>query len=360
MNHRRWLSVLAVAAAVALSTTAAASAATTQSHHAAVVAKRSLAGKKVAVLVAGDSHDQGFYQGQVEALQKLAKQYKFTLVVIDKVGIGTSTEAFQNAARQSPAILLSTGSELLDGFNAVCNNPQFQGSGIFFMSQAAFPPQCKSAVHFTADDFQSHYLGGVAAALLLQTQGKPNGTVATVAGPPLSFVTDDNKALAEGLKSQLPNAQFKISYTGDFENAALASEATNAFINQGANVLYPYLGGAVIAATTTANQAHVPILSVSIDGCNIPPPGPQFAGSVLFNPAPGFGPMFAQYVKGTLKAGDFKVFGLETPGVGANICNATAAQQKVLNDTKAKILSGQIKVKTGGFVKLKNGNFKPR
>ncbi|MEX2267162.1 MAG: BMP family ABC transporter substrate-binding protein [Acidimicrobiia bacterium] len=324
-----------------------------------VGAKRSLKNKKVAVLIAGDRNDGGFYEGQVTALEKLAKKLKFDLVVIDKVGIGTSTESFENAARQNPAIIFSTGSELLDGFNAVCENPQYKD--IFYMSQAAFPPVCKNAVHFSADDYQSHYLGGVAAALILEAAGKEQGaTLGVVAGPELSFVVDDNKALEEGLKSRLPDAQLDITFTGDFENAALAQEATEAFINQGADLLYPYLGGAVIAAVQAANAADVPILAVAIDGCGIPAPGPQFAGSILFNPAPGFAPMLKGYQSGKLKVGDFKVFGLETKGVGANICNATPEQQKILDETKQNILDGDIEVKAGGFVKKKDGNYRAR
>jgi basic membrane protein A and related proteins len=321
--------------------------------------KRPLKNEKVVVLIAGDRNDGGFYEGQVTVLEKQAKKYKFDLVVIDKVGIGTSRESFENAAQQNPAILLSTGSELLDGFNAVCENPQH--SDIFFMSQAAFPPQCANAVHFTADDFQTHYLGGVAAALILDAAGKAQGaTLGVVAGPELSFVVDDNKALEEGLKSRLPDATLDITFTGDFENAALAREAGEAFINQGADMLYPYLGGALIAVVEAANAATVPILATAINGCGIPPPGPQFAGSILFNPAPGFAPMLKSYQNGKLQARDFKVFGLETKGVGANICNATPEQQKVLDETKQQILDGDIKVKAGGFVKKKDGNFRVR
>ena len=354
--RRRFIAVTALTAAFGLALPALATAST---HDSVVAATRSLKGKKIAVLIAGDQNDGGFYEGQVTALKALAKKYKAKLIVIDKVGIGTSQESFDNAARQNPAIILSTGSELLDGFNAVCNNPQYRS--IFFMSQAAFPPVCKRAVHFTADDFQSHYLGGVAAALILEAAGKTTApTLGVVAGPELSFVTDDNKALEEGLKSRIPDAKLNITFTGDFENAALAREAADAFINQGASLLYPYLGGALIAVVEAANTAKVPVLAVAIDGCGIPAPGPQFAGSILFNPAPGFAPMLKSYQSGKLKPGDFKVFGLETKGVGANICNATSEQQKVLDATKQKILNGDIVVKAGGFVKKKDGNWKVR
>jgi basic membrane protein A len=301
----------------------------------------------VVALVAGDQNDGGFYQGQVSVLKDLSTTQGFDLVVIDKVGIGTSEEAFQNAVRQNPAIILSTGQELLDGFNAVCDDPA--NSSIFFMSQAAFPPQCSNAVHFTANDYQSHFMGGVAAALLLEQQGNPNGQIGVVAGPELSFVVADNKALEEGLKYRQPNASVDVTFTGDFENAALASEAAQAYISKGANMLYPYLGGALIAVVDAGNKANVPVLAVSIDGCAIPAGGPKFAGSVLFNPAAGFGPMFDQYVSGELKPGDFKVFGVDTPGVGANICGATAQQTQVLEDVRQKLLGGDITVQAGSY-----------
>jgi basic membrane protein A len=291
--------------------------------------------KKVAVLIAGDKKDGGFYQGQVEALQKSAKKNHFKLIVIDKVGIGTSTEAFQNAARQKPDIIVSTGQELQDGFIA------------------AFPPQCKGAAHAIADDYQAHYLAGYAAAEILKAAGKTGGTVATVAGPQLNFVTDDNKALEAGLKADDPSAQFKIVYTGDFEDAALATEAAKAQIAQGANLLYPYLGGALIAVVQAANEANVPVLATSIDGCNVPAGGPKFAGSVLFNPAPFYGDLINRYVKGKLKAGQFFVYHIDWPGLGANICGATPEQQQVLKDIKQKLVSGEIKVPNTPFTSTK-------
>ena len=128
--RRRFIAVTALTAAFGLALPALATAST---HDSVVAATRSLKGKKIAVLIAGDQNDGGFYEGQVTALKALAKKYKAKLIVIDKVGIGTSQESFDNAARQNPAIILSTGSELLDGFNAVCNNPQYRS--IFFMAQ---------------------------------------------------------------------------------------------------------------------------------------------------------------------------------------------------------------------------------
>jgi len=336
-------------AALALLTVLSLTGMTVANATAADAAKRKI--KKVAVLVAGDRNDGGFYQGQVDALKKSAKKNHYKLIVIDKVGIGTSTEAFENAGRQKPDIIISTGQELQDGFNAVCEDPQFQG--IFFLGIAAFPPQCKGAAHAIADDYQAHYLAGVAAAEILKATGHPGGIVATVAGPQLNFVTDDNDAFKEGLKATDPNATFKIVFTGDFENAALASEAAKAQIDQGANLLYPYLGGALIAVVEAANQAGVPVLATSIDGCGIPPPGPQFAGSVLFNPAPFYADLVSRYIKGKLKAGQFLVYHIDWPGLGANICKATPEQQKVLDNVRKKLINGQIKVSNTPFKESK-------
>lgn len=357
MFSRRWV-VLFVAAVTVVFVAALApvsgASVNASSTRASSVQGQSLRGKKVIALVSGDRGDRGFYQSQVDTLRGLSRTYGFKLVVVDQVPIGTAQESFTNAARQNPAILISTGAELLDGFNAVCNNPQY--AGILFMTVAEFPNQCTNpAVNFDADTFQTFYMTGVAAALELTAAKQPNGEVGVVAGPDLSFAENDLASLKQGVRDQLPSATVTINYTGDFNNAALAKTAAEAFISQGARIFFPYLSGAKTAVIQAANAANLPVFDNYWNGCTVPPPGQKFAGSALGSPAPEYAKLFKLYARKSLKYNALYIAGIDTPGIGTNLCNATSSQQKVLDDTKAKLLSGAITIKAGGYIKLKDG-----
>src|SRR6476646_1978921 len=59
----------------------------------------------IGYVVAGDRHDGGFYQGQVESVTKTAKKLGYKVIVVDKVNPGASQEAFQNLCRQGPKVI---------------------------------------------------------------------------------------------------------------------------------------------------------------------------------------------------------------------------------------------------------------
>jgi basic membrane protein A and related proteins len=342
--------VSTVAATEPTATTAAVDATTAASEPGTTAAPAE--GFTIGYVVAGDRNDRGFYQGQVEAVEAATDELGLDLIVVDKVNPGAAQEAFENLARQGPDLIIAGGSELTDGFIPVSQSPEF-ADDITFLLVAGFPPDQDSYATVGANENEAHFMGGVAAALLLERTGGNRACV--VAGPDLPFVRNMEENMKAGLAYQAPDKEMSVTFTGDFEDAALATEALQAQINQGCEVFYPYLGGALPAAVDAANQAGIMVSATSVDLCSTG----GFAMGILYNPAlflPTVIEAFSndEIVEGEQFAlygvGDAETLGLSDPnqGVGAVICDATPEEQQVLDDVRAKIASGEIEVGAAG------------
>jgi basic membrane protein A len=292
----------------------------------------------IGYVVAGDRNDGGFYQGQVDAVTVAAQELGYDLIVVDKVNPGAAREAFENLARQSPVLIIGGGSELTEGFAPVSEAPEF--ADITFVMVSGGPPRVPTYATVGADENEAHYMGGVAMGLLLQRGG--GDTACIVAGPELPFVKNMDASMRAGMASVDPSFKMLVTYTGDFEDAALAQEAVTAQINQGCKVVYPYLGGALVAVLRAGGEAGIGLTATSIDLCDVPSMG--MAMSIMYNPALFLGAMIQSFERGEVEEGkQFALYGVgDGLGVGARICDATPAEEAVLEEARAGLASGTI------------------
>ena len=298
-------------------------------------------------VVAGDRNDGGFYQGQVDAVVAFAEANGHTAIVVDQINPGAAREAFENLARQGVDLIIGGGSELRDGFIPVSEDPTF--SDINFILVAGFPPTSDGYATAAASENEAHFMGGVAAGLLLERTG---GTTACItAGPELDFVRNMAASMNVGLAhlqdnyGQAAEAEMLVTFTGDFEDAALAQEAATAQINQGCEVIYPYLGGALPAVWGTAAEAGVGVMATSMDLCGIPDLG-FMTMSIMYNPALYLVEIIQSFLSGGLSEGELlAIYGVGSgTGVGATICDASAGEQAILDEVRAAISGGEIDV----------------
>jgi basic membrane protein A len=171
-----------------------------------------------------------------------------------------------------------------------------------------------------------------------------------VAGPDLPFVRNMEANMTAGLEHVAPDKEMSVTFTGDFEDAALATEALEAQINQGCEVFYPYLGGALPAAVEAAMAAEIMVSATSVNLCDA-----GFAMGILYNPALFLPTVIEAFSDGEIVegeqfalygVGDAETLGLDDPndGVGAVICDATPEEQATLDEVRGMIVGGEIEV----------------
>jgi len=306
----------------------------------------------IGYVVAGDRNDGGFYEGQVNSVTETADAQDIETIVVDRVNPGAAQEAFENLCRQGPDVIIGGGSELADGFIPVSLSPECED--ITFVLVAGFPPPEDSFATVGANENEAHYMGGYAAGLFLE---QTDGDVAcVVGGPDLPFVRSMEANMTAGLQAAAPDKEMLVTLTGDFEDAALATEALTALIDRGCSVFYPYLGGALPTAVETAAEAGISVMSTSVDLCGAEP---FISESILYNPALYLptvieaiendeiveGEQFALY-----GVGDNEELGIDDPndGVGAKLCDATPEQQEQLDQVREDIINGEIETGQAG------------
>jgi basic membrane lipoprotein Med (substrate-binding protein (PBP1-ABC) superfamily) len=306
----------------------------------AAAATRSAAAQPVTTIgyaLSGPANDGGYYQDQAQEIKKLGQQHGIKVIVVQNADPNSAT-VFEDLARQGAQVVIADGSEFTPAILAFSKNPAFQSTLPIMIS--GDPPVAPTYATAGGNELQAHFMGGVAAGLLLQRAGKTGAC--DVAGPNIAFVKNAAAAMGQGLHYVNPNYQFRVTFTGDFNNTALAASASKALIAQGCYVLYPYLGGAIPAALNEVTKAHALGVATSFNRCGTPP----IAMSILYNPSFYLPSVVQALEKGQIHRGQhWRLFSVgSNVGIGAVICNPTAHETQVLNQVRQKLATNQINV----------------
>jgi basic membrane protein A len=296
--------------------------------------------KTIGYVLSGPSNDQGYYQAQAEAIQRIANQMQIKVIISQNVDPNNSTSVFEDLARQGASVVIGDGSEFIPGIVPFSSEPAFARTLPLMIS--GDPPTAPTYATVGGNELQAHFMGGVAAGLLLQADGK--NTACDVAGPNLTFVKNAAAAMQQGLKYVNPNYRLLVTYTGDFNNDALAASAAKALVAQGCDVMYPYLGGAIPAALNVGAAAGVKLVATSYDRCAST--NPPIAMDILFNPSLYLPQVVGGLVRGELRRGaQWKLFSVnDHVGIGAKICQVTPQQTQALTQAEQKLANGTIDV----------------
>jgi len=289
--------------------------------------------------LSGPANDGGYYQDQAREIIKLGHQLGVKVIVAPNAD-PNSAAVLEDLARQGAQVVIVDGSEFTPAILAFAKNPSFSATLPLMIS--GDPPVNHTYATAGGNELQAHFMGGVAAGLLLQKVHR--NTACDVAGLNVAFVHNAAKAMEQGLHYVNPHYHFLATYTGDFNNSALAASASRAMISQGCYVLYPYLGGAIPAALNQATRAHILSVATSFDRCGST--NPPIAMSILYNPAFYLPSVMQALQKGEIRRGQqWRLFSVgSNVGIGAKICNPTPHDTKVLAQVRQKLATGTIDV----------------
>jgi basic membrane protein A and related proteins len=214
---------------------------------------------KVAVLVPSLVNDGSFNQVAAEAAKRLADEGLITFELREQMADPSKSEPI---IRQ----YASAGYDLIIGHGIELSEPILKVAASFpdVRFAASGGPDLADRLLANVDgwtyDFgQQGYLGGFIA-------GKLAGVDAfgIVGGPELGFVKASHNGFKAGLKEGKPDAKVIEAYTGSFDDAQKAAEATRGMVAQGAKVVWT--SGDGIGNGVAAAAAQEGALTIGVTG----------------------------------------------------------------------------------------------
>ena len=214
--------------------------------------------------------------------------------------------------------------------------------------------QVKSGANVASVLFQEQegsYLAGALATLVAKDK-----SIKGMSGEPVIGVIGGTKSVGidkfivgyiQGAKAMDPKAEVKVAYSNNFGDPAVGLQLAKAMFDAGANVVYQVAGGTGLGVIKAAKDAGKFAIGVDTDQDGIA------QGSVLTSMVKrtdvAVATVMKDYAGGKFPGGKTVTLGLAQDGVGLSPMKYThdlipAATLAKVDDLKAKILSGEIKV----------------
>lgn len=326
----------------AAATSAAASAAASAETSAAATGQPDVNGDGsvvIGIMSPGDTKDNGYYQSFVQKANEFADQQGWKIITVDKINPSDAANQALNLCKQSVDLVAIGASELKDALTATtdpaCAGVQWYINGGGGVEQTPYFTQSQDAVNPTL------FASGYAAGLAMKENGATKAGFIT--GPELDFSKQAAAAFQAGIQYVIPDASVAVTYTGDFNDSAKAKEAAQAMIDQGAGLIYPYLGGATDAVAQLANENNVLTVTPGTDRCE--DTTTPFSISSIFDPGVYFAAALGDFANGNLPMGEARVWKLGVdPVPTVKMCGALSSLQSQVDDIMKQIGDGTLDV----------------
>jgi basic membrane protein A and related proteins len=296
---------------------------------------------KVVVLIGSVANEGSFNKVAIIALRKLAAEGLITYEVRDRVTDPSASE---------PVIRLyaSRGYDLIIGHGIDLSGPILKVAKDFpkIHFTASAGPDLANRLQpnvdgWTYDFGQFGYLGGWLA-------GKIKGVkiVGAVGGPQLPFILATHRGFAAGLRATNPEAKIAQVFTGSFDDAQKALQATKTVAAQGATLIWTSGDGVSSGVAAGAYQLHLRTIGVFGESGNLAPK--VNISSVVLDMYPLYREWLREIAKGTF-GGHFVTQQLSNRGliltpinrIGSGIpINISAQEDELVQNLK----SGKLKL----------------
>lgn len=215
---------------------------------AGLAAAPALAQGKVAMLLPGSINDQSWNAGGYAAMTKLKAKGAET-AYSENVPPADHIETMKDYARRGFNPVIGHSGRFLSAAQRV--GPEFEKTTFIVGSGAAGMGKNVTSVDY--DNAQVGYLMGVLAARLSKT-----GKIGSVNGlEGLPNIVQQVGGFRQGVKSVRPDAEVRVIYVKDMEDAALAKEAALALIAGGADFVHAKLNAGQNGVIQAAKEKNV-------------------------------------------------------------------------------------------------------
>lgn len=197
-----------------------------------------------------------------------------------------------------------------------------------------------------ASIYEGRYLAGVAAGLKLkelygENVSAENSVIGYVGAFTYAEVISGYTSFYLGVKSQVENATMKVQFTGSWYDPQKEKEAAVSLINSGCKLISQHADS--MGAPTACKENNVPNITYNISTES------ECAGSYVIATRINWAPYYEYVAKNIIDVKEIKkdfVGTLNDSSVEILALGSAAAEgtQAVLNDVKAKLISGELKV----------------
>lgn len=290
----------------------------------------------------GGVNDKSFNQSAWEGLQKLNKDTGATVKYLQSKGDTEFQPNLNTFVKDNYNITWGIGFIIGDAMKLVADaNPNAKLAII----DSEVDAKNKNVKSVTFAEHEGSYLTGVVAGLMTKT-----GKVGFVGGMDIVVIKRFEAGFKAGVLAVKPDAKISVNYTGAFDKPDLGKAAAATMYNDGVDIIFHASGGTGTGVFNEAKdrvKAGKKVWVIGVDKDQ----SVEFGNDVTLTSMMKYVDKAVYDVSNTLiKKGTFDttpvVLGLKDNGVGlpANNPNVPADVLKKVEEYKAKIVSGEIKV----------------
>jgi basic membrane protein A len=294
---------------------------------------------KVALLTPGPVSDAGWSAMAYRGLEQIE----------DKMGATVNNqEAKDTQIKDAMRSYAQQGYKLVFGHGYEYNQPGVEVAKdfpdtVFVSSSGGETAANAGAFRFYLE--QGFYLAGMMAGRMTKTD-----TVAMIGGDEVPSIDSTFKAFEAGVKAVNPDAKVIKTYTGNGQDVAKAKLATLQAINEGADFVIHQANAAASGVFEAAKEKNVYAFGANLDQNEA---SPNIIASAVIVAGPAFLEL-AQKVKDGTYEGEVTLMGMDKGAIDFVINPALkdkvpADVQKEIEDTKAKIIAGELVVPKDEF-----------
>lgn len=202
---------------------------------------------KIAIVLPGIITDRAWNQSGYEGIELAKQTLSVETAYSEKVGQADQAEALSDFARRGYQIVYAHGGQFDGAIAQVA--PQFPDTFFVGVNGAVSGANMAS---LRIDHLQGSYLCGIIGALMTKSN-----KMAYLTAQSFQATDEELRGFELGVQSVKPEVQITPSYTGDWNDAAKAKEATLALISSGVDVVYQWLDSASPAVLQTCAEKNV-------------------------------------------------------------------------------------------------------
>ncbi len=304
---------------------------------------------RIGIAAAGPRDDGAYYQAVVDAAESFSAENGFgEVIVVDNIQAADAATELDNLAQQPVDIIIVGASEIAEPMPDLAER---YDDIFWYCNCGAGFPESDFYLQSTDAGAAIGYTAGAATGILLRDTG---GDAVTMIGCcDLGFEQEHYLAFETGMASIDESLEFTYVPSGDFpfdfDNVQNATAAYENAVAEGADAIYPFLGGAHEPVVALANEGGQIVLSAGASDVCTREGDLSWDIAVRFDGGDYVREIFPLILSGEAQEGENVVFspGGEPSINGAVICDATPEQQAEMDTVYELVASGALDEELG-------------